>query len=107
MIQKLRITSPKQRSTHFSIVIFVRYFPFVLLALMACSLLLLNAILPLQGIGEYDALLSRLHTLGRLAFLPTHLLFPGLVIGLGRSDFPLAWKSTNSISWKETALLFF
>ena len=106
MIQKLRIMWPKQRSTHFSIVIFVRYFPFVLLALMACSLLLINAILPLQGIGEYDALLSRLHTLGQQAFLPTHLLFPGLPIGFERAIAPLAWKSTNAISWKETALLF-
>ncbi len=106
MIQKLRIKWPKQRPTHFSIIIFVRYFPFVLLALMVCSLLLINAILPLQGMGEYDALLSRLHAFGRLAFLPTHLLFPGLAIGLALPEFPLAWKSTNPISWEETALLF-
>src|SRR5437764_15486701 len=99
MIQKLRIMWPKQRSTHFSIVIFVRYFPFVLLALMACSLLLINAILPLQGIGEYDALLSRLHTLGQLAFLPTHLLFPGLPIGFDRSTSLFSWKFTNAIMW--------
>ena len=102
MTPKLHI---KRRTMRLSIIIFVRYFPFVLLATMASTLLLIGAILPLQGIGVYHALLTHLHSLGRLVLLPTHLLFPGLAIGLVRPAFPLALKSTNPISWKETALL--
>src|ERR1700730_904329 len=47
----------------------------VMLAVLVCGFLFLDAILPLRGLWFYDALL---HTqVGTWLLLPTHLLFPG------------------------------
>jgi Dolichyl-phosphate-mannose-protein mannosyltransferase len=77
-----------------------RLLPFVLLLMMGTALLLVDAILPLQGIRSYDALLS--HT-SSLFLLPTHLLFPHHTIRLLPH---LRWiRPTLITSWKETACL--
>jgi Dolichyl-phosphate-mannose-protein mannosyltransferase len=71
--------------------------------LMGGSLIFLAAILPLQGIGANDALLSH----GNAIFLgPTHLLFPGQAI---RMILPLTaktWRSNTMVSWRETGFMF-
>src|ERR1700682_3635952 len=71
--------------------------------LMGGSLVFLAAILPLQGIGANDALLSH----GNAIFLgPTHLLFPGQAI---RMILPLTaktWRSNTMVSWRETGFMF-
>jgi hypothetical protein len=78
-----------------------RFLPFVLLLMMGAAFLLVDAILPLQGIGSYDALLS--HT-SSVFLLPTHLLFPGQAITLLVPNMRSA-TPTLITSWKETAYL--
>ncbi|HAG99012.1 MAG TPA: hypothetical protein DCL75_09190, partial [Ktedonobacter sp.] len=51
-----------------------KLFPFILLAMMVCALLLLDAVLPLEGFWFHTALLTQT---GSWALLPTHLFFPG------------------------------
>jgi len=80
----------------------LRYLPFVLFSMMGAAFLLVDAILPLKGIGSFDALLS--HT-SSVFLLPTHLFFPNQAITLlvpsMRSAMP-----TPTTSWKETAYLY-
>ncbi len=72
--------------------------------LMGGSLIFLAAILPLQGIGANDALLSH----GNAIFLePTHLLFPGQAIRMILPSTAKTWHSNNMLSWRETGILFF
>jgi hypothetical protein len=77
--------------------------PPLFVLMMGCALIFLAAILPLQGIGADDALLSHAY-----AFTggPTHLLFPGQAI---RMILPLTaktWHSSIVLSWRETGFLF-
>ncbi len=77
--------------------------PYFFAATMGVALIFFAAVLPLQGIGADDALLSHGH-----AFLlaPTHILFPGQPI---RMILPLTaktWRSTILLSWRETGLMF-
>ena len=78
-----------------------RFLPFVLLLLMGAAFLLVDAILPLQGIRSFDALLS--HT-SSVFLLPTHILFPGQAITLLVPNMRSA-TPTIITSWKETAYL--
>ena len=77
--------------------------PYFFVVVIGCALILLAAVLPLQGIGADDALLSH----GHAFFLaPTHILFPGQPI---RMILPLTlqtWHSTIPLSWLETGLMF-
>jgi hypothetical protein len=77
--------------------------PYFFVIAMGCALFLLGAVLPLQGIGSDDALLSH----GHAFFLaPTRILFPGQPI---RMILPLTiqtWHSTISLSWFQTAIMF-
>lgn len=77
--------------------------PYVLVVAMGVALILVAAVLPLQGIGADDALLSHGHA---LFLAPTHILFPGQPI---RMILPLTaktWHSTIPLSWRETGLMF-
>ncbi len=81
-----------------------RLFPLVLFLAMGGAILALDAVLPLQGLWFYDAILkTRFYA---WLTLPTHLLFPekatDLVHPLART-FPL---NTILTSWKETGILF-
>ncbi len=78
-----------------------RFLPFVHLLMMGAAFLLVDAILPLQGIMSFDALLS--HT-SSVFLLPTHILFPGQTITL---LVPTIHSATPTIitSWMETACL--
>jgi len=83
-----------------------RFLPFALLLMMGTTFFLIDAILPLQGIRSYDALLSNISS---NFLLPTHVLFPGWV------DLPLipGKPSLQKLpivtpfvtSWLETAML--
>src|SRR6266704_521415 len=74
---------------------------FVFLFMMGVAFLLVDAILPLQGIWSFDALLS--HT--RSVFLlPTYILFPGQTITLVLPNVHYATQPMIT-SWKETAYL--
>ena len=77
--------------------------PTLFVVMMAGAFILLAAVLPLQGIGSDDALLSHGHA---VFLLPTHLLLPGQAIQLILPAFPKTWHSNAIISWRETALLF-
>jgi len=71
--------------------------------MMGGALISLAAILPLQGIGADDALLSHGHA---IFLAPTHLLFSGQAI---RMILPLTaktWRSNTIVSWRETGLMF-
>jgi hypothetical protein len=77
--------------------------PYFFVALMGGALICLAAVLPLQGIGADDAMLSHGHA---LFLAPTHILFPGQPI---RMILPLTsgtWRSTIPLSWRETGLMF-
>ncbi len=99
MTQRLRLG---QRSIQMSARTITRFLPFVFLLIMGAAFLLLDATLPLQGIGSYDALLSHLSS-GFL--LPTHILFPGQAITLILPAIVYSTGPSGVTSWKETALL--
>jgi hypothetical protein len=90
----------RERARQFSVSSITPYF---FVVVMGCALILFAAVLPLQGIGAYDALLSH----GHAFFLaPTRILFPGQPI---RMILPLTektWRSTILLSWRETGLMF-
>src|SRR2546421_4993375 len=99
MIKKLQI---EQRTTQNPARATPRFLPFALLFMMGAAFLLVDAILPLQGIISFDALLSHISS---IFLLPTHLLFPHLAITLLTSSTHSA-KPTLTTSWKEAAYLF-
>src|SRR5690242_17740426 len=71
--------------------------------MMGGALIFLAAILPLQGIGANDALLSHGYA---ITIEPTHFLLPQQAI---RMILPLTaktWHSNNMLSWRETGLMF-
>lgn len=78
-----------------------RFLPFVLLLMIGSAFLLVDAILPLQGIGSYDALLSHIST---VFLLPAHLLFPRYAITLLVPNMHYT-RPTLITSWRETAYL--
>src|SRR5260370_6215493 len=98
MIQQSHI---EQRAIQIPARATTRFVPFVLLLMMGAAFLLVDAILPLQGIWSWDAMLS--HT-SSVFLLPTHILFPGQAITL---FLPTQRSATPTIitSWKETAYL--
>jgi len=98
MIQKSRI---EQRAIQIPAHVTTRFLPFVFLLMMSAAFLLVDAILPLQGISSFDALLS--HT-SSVFLLPTHILFPGQAITLLMPNMRSA-ALTMITSWKETAYL--
>ena len=77
--------------------------PYFFVVIMGCAFVLLAAVLPLQGIGADDALLSHGHPF----FLAlTHFLFPGQPI---RMILPLTaktWRGTVPLSWLQTGVMF-
>src|SRR5216684_888269 len=98
MIQQSHI---EQRAIQIPARVTTRFLPFVFLLMMGAAFLLVDAILPLQGIWSWDAMLS--HT-SSVFLLPTHILFPGQAITL---FLPTQRSATPTIitSWKETAYL--
>src|SRR5581483_1646477 len=77
--------------------------PPLFVGMMGLALLLFAAILPLQGIGSDDALLSHGHPI----FLQlTHFLVPGQAISMIQPGVIRPWHSTFVVSWRETALMF-
>ena len=79
------------------------FLPPFFVAMMGGALIFLAAILPLQGIGADDAVLSHGHPF----FLePTHLLLPGQAIRMILPEFAKSWHSSLTISWRETAFMF-
>ena len=98
MIQQSHI---EQRAIQIPARVTTRFLPFVFLLMMGAAFLLVDAILPLQGIWSWDAMLS--HT-SSVFLLPTHILFPGQAITL---FLPTLRSATPTIitSWKETAYL--
>src|SRR6266849_4101498 len=99
MTRQLDIEQPRVQLRELAI---VRFLPFALLLLMGTAFFLIDAILPLQGIRSYDALLSHIS----LNFLlPTHVLFPGWVVLPLIPGKPSPHKSLIVNSWPETAML--
>ena len=78
-----------------------RLFPFLLLAMMLCAFLLLDAVLPLEGFWFHTALLTQT---GSWALLPTHVLFPGW--GITSSIHSLTSTPPSvALSWRQIPLL--
>ena len=78
-----------------------KLFPFILLAMMVCALLLLDAVLPLEGFWFHTALLTQT---GSWALLPTHLFFPGWgVTSSIQSLTPM--PPSVALSWRQLPLL--
>src|SRR5260370_24259284 len=99
MTRQLDIEQPRVQLRELAI---VRFLPFALLLMMVTAFFLIDAILPLQGIRSYDALLSHIS----LNFLlPTHVLFPGWVVLPLIPDNPSPHKHPIVTSWLETAML--
>lgn len=98
MIQRSHI---EQRAIHIPARVTARFLPFVFLLMMGAAFLLVDAILPLQGIWSFDAMLSHISS---VFLLPTRILFPGQAITL---FLPTLRSATPTIitSWKETAYL--
>src|SRR5258708_12122249 len=98
MIEQLHI---EQRAMEIPARVNTRLLPFVFFLMVGVGFLLVDAILPLQGIWSWDAILS--HT-SSVFLLPTHILFPGQAITL---FLPTQRSATPTIitSWKETAYL--
>lgn len=99
MSQRLRL---ELRSIEMPARTISRFLPFVFLFMMGAAFLLLDAMLPLQGIGSYDALLSHFSS---DFLLPTHILFPGQAITLILPTVIYKTGPTGITSWRETALL--
>src|SRR5579859_659865 len=77
--------------------------PYFFVLMMGGALIFFAAVLPLQGIGADDALLSH----GHAFFLgPTHILFPGQPIRMILPITAKTWHSTVLLSWRETGLMF-
>lgn len=78
-----------------------KLFPFILLAMMVCALLLLDAVLPLEGFWFHTALLTQT---GSWALLPTHLLFPGWGVTSSLHSLTPTPPSV-ALSWRQIPLL--
>ena len=82
-----------------------KFLPFAILLAMECAILLLDAVIPLYGLGVTfrDALLTRL---GIWPLLPTLLLFPhwNIIPPLHGAHIPVQF--INLGNWAETAMLF-
>lgn len=79
-----------------------RFLPFAFLLMMGTAFFLLDAILPLQGIRSYDALLSHISS---KFLLPTHILFPGWAFLLVAPGKPGSLSPPIVTSWMEAAML--
>jgi hypothetical protein len=100
MTQQLHV---EQRHVQLPELAIARFLPFALLLLMGIGFFLIDAILPLQGIRSYDALLySQIST---NFLLPTHVLFPGWVVLPLIPGKPSPHKPLIVNSWPETAML--
>jgi hypothetical protein len=100
MTQQLHV---EQRHVQLPELAIARFLPFALLLLMGIGFFLIDAILPLQGIRSYDALLySQIST---NFLLPTHVLFPGWVVLPLIPGKPSPHKPRIVNSWPETAML--
>src|SRR5689334_11050887 len=79
--------------------------PFAILLAMECAILLLDAVIPLRGLGLsfHDALLTRL---GIWPLLPTLLLFPHLDVIPVLHGVHISTHLINLGSWVTTAMLF-
>jgi hypothetical protein len=98
MIQQSHI---EQRAIQIPARVTTRFLPFVFFLMMGAAFLLLDAILPLQGISSFDAQLSHASS---VFLLPTHILFPGQAITLLMPHIQSA-APTLITSWKVTAYL--
>jgi hypothetical protein len=78
-----------------------KLFPFIFLAMMVCALLLLEAVLPLEGFWFHTALLTQT---GSWALLPTHLLFPGWGVTSSIQSLTPTPPSV-ALSWRQIPLL--
>ena len=78
-----------------------KLFPFILLAMMVCALLLLDAVLPLEGFWFHTALLTQT---GSWALLPTHLFFPGWGVTSSIQSLTPTPPSV-ALSWRQIPLL--
>lgn len=78
-----------------------KLFPFILLAMMVCALLLLDAVLPLEGFWFHTALLTQAAS---WALLPTHLLFPGWGVTSSLQSLTPTPPSV-ALSWRQLPLL--
>src|SRR5260370_2845323 len=99
MTRKLDIEQPRVQLRELAI---VRFLPFALLLMMVTAFFLIDAILPLQGIRSYDALLSDISV---NFLLPTHVLFPGWVVLPLIPGNPSPHIPPIVTSWLETAML--
>src|SRR5260370_833767 len=99
MTRQLDIEQPRVQLREIAI---LHFLPFDSPSLMVTAFFLIDAILPLQGISSYDALLSHIS----LNFLlPTHVLFPCWVVLTLIPDNPSPHKHPIVTSWLETAML--
>lgn len=99
MTQQLHI---EQRTIQIPARAIPRFLPFVLLFMMGAAFILVDAILPLQGIGSYDTMISHISS---VFLLPSHLLFPRHTITLLVANIHFVRPSLIT-SWRETAYLF-
>jgi hypothetical protein len=96
-----RNTTSKEREPLKGATTIQRLLPYILFLAMICAILLLDAVLPLEGFWFHTALLTRS---GSWSLLPTHLLFPGW----GVSSSLNSSQSTPppvALSWLEVPLL--
>src|SRR6184192_1446831 len=77
-----------------------KLFPFILLAMMVCALLLVDAVLPLEGFWFHTSLLTEA---GSWVLLPTHLLFPGWSVTSSLQSLTPAPPSV-ALSWRQLPL---
>ena len=82
---------------------FFRYLPILILGMMVCCFVLLDAVLSLQYLRFNDALLTRL---GRWPLLPVHILFPRYEVLSSYMDRRIPLPLAIDRGWKETAILF-
>jgi hypothetical protein len=102
-IEEQVVDQPLQARSHRSTVpVFIRILPLAILLMITCVLVLLDAILPLNGLNAEDALLAHIST---WTLLPTHLFFPGQAMTLILTGNPVVSPPVTILSWRETALL--
>ena len=77
--------------------------PYFFAVIIGVALISFAAVLPLQGIGTYDAILSHEYP---IFLAPTHVLFPGQPIEMILPLTAKLWHSTFLLSWRETGLMF-
>ena len=105
MARQLDIEQPRVQLRELAI---VRFLPFALLLMMGTAFFLIDAILPLQGIRSYDALLSHIRgsaSINSNFLLPTRVLFPGWVVLPLIPGKPSPHNPSIVTSWLEAAML--